>query len=259
MRPRALAAEDEARDVSHARVRDELPRRGSTCAIGRRRTSRRAEPAMEAIERLRRAARRPRSSWKSAEASRAASAAPGPWPSPSTTRITTPSRRGRHAQASPHRSSPGFGSDRPATRSAGRRARPRLERARSTARGRAAGPGRVDVELGRRAPDGAQARAGRAGRRVAVPEGRVDDCRCPARDRAPGSPARSVSRSRRARPRISPPPACLTRFVAASVTTIATRPTSVSSNPRVAARAVARRRASATALGSSTPTTNGSA
>ena len=157
---------------------------------------------------------------------------------------------------------------RPPRPASGRRRLPTRERAGRSVPGgarrqhrehrRPAGPGRVDVELGRGRWIAPRPVPAVPADRVAVPEARRRGRRSRARGRAPGSRARRALPSPNARPRISPPPACLTRFVAASVTTIATRPTSASSKPEATASAVARRRASPAALGSFTPMTNGS-
>ena len=75
------------------------------------------------------------------------------------------------------------------------------------------------------------------------------------RSHAMASMAASASGVRRRR--ISPPPPWRTRFVASSVTTIATSPARCSSNPSRAARSSAARRAGATPLASSTASRTG--
>src|SRR6185369_10556646 len=70
----------------------------------------------------------------------------------------------------------------------------------------------------------------------------------------PRSSAITSTPSSRPRRRISPPPACLTRLVAASVVTMAAPPQALSSSPARSQRAAMARRASPTWLSSTTGT-----
>ena len=248
----------EARDVARRPRSGRAPgaARSSAIAAAAPRVGRSPRGAARAS---RRPARRPGPPGRARRAARAASAAPRPVAEA----VGDQERQRRPGDAgTPRRrrtpSSPGFGTDRPATRSAERAgavpARARLQHGERW-------PCRRPGSSRRRSSDEARRIAprpvpGAAGRRVAVPQARRRRRRCP----GPRSSARISSDGARPAPRrrgtrSSPPPRVLDQVASRPrSTTSATRPASASSKPRRRRRAaVARRRASADGAGIASP------